>query len=420
MQYFSDRDKLFRKEVLEKNNKVKTLGEVLLRQPPEYKWIAYILFVAISVFVVYLFMGNYAKHATVFGVITVDKGVVKLSASREGKIEQQLFNEGDIVAKGQLLYVISTERHSSLDKNLDQNILLQQQQLNQSLQEDIKIAEQKVLLDKQLLSDRIIAKKSEIKNLQQQLVIYDERLVLALKSLQRNEKLLASGHTNQAQIDNVYEDYLALKTKRNDLNLKVTNSETKLTELNNDLALMPAVFNEKINLLERKLIENEQRIVDASAKIDYRIYAPTAGVIATQHSVIGEYIKKGELIGSLIPANSTLQAELYVPASSIGFIKEGQQVAMRYSAFPYQHFGLQQGQVASVSKVISLPEELQTSVELSGAVYKVVVSLASQNIQVGEDLISLGVGMELEASVKLEDRSLVQWILEPIYSLRDS
>ena len=42
---------------------------------------------------------------------------------------------------------------------------------------------------------------------------------------------------------------------------------------------------------------------------------------------------------SILPAGSKLEAQLFTPSRSIGFVRVGQQVLLRYQAFPYQKFG---------------------------------------------------------------------------------
>ncbi|VUD42242.1 Colicin V secretion protein CvaA [Thalassocella blandensis] len=414
----SSENGLFRKEVLQKNN-TKSFGQVLLKQPSEYQWVSFAMFFVVVAVLVFLFLGSYTKYSDVFGMITVDKGLVKVSALREGQIIEQVVKQGDKVSQGDLLYVISTVRHSSMNQNIDENILNQQQQLQQSLQRDLVINEQRHALDLQLIKEKIAAKKREITQLNAQLDIDKQRMALSELRLERNRELFTAGHLNQAQLDLIIADNLDQKSRYNDLQSRFDSLNFALNELNNELEIKPGSFLESQNRLKRSLIENEQRIVEVSSNIDYRIYAPVSGTIGTQLTHIGEYVSKGSVLASLIPEDSTLQAELYVPTHAIGFIKPEQDVSMRYSAFPYQHFGLQQGKVSSVSKVISLPNELETSVDLQGAVYKVIVDLEKQFVEAKGDKLSLGVGMELEASIQLENRTLVQWLLEPIYSLRN-
>ena len=52
----------------------------------------------------------------------------------------------------------------------------------------------------------------------------------------------------------------------------------------------------------------------------------------------------------MLPTGDALQANLYVDSSSIGFIREGAPVLLRYAAFPFQRFGLYQGRVKEITK----------------------------------------------------------------------
>ena len=54
----------------------------------------------------------------------------------------------------------------------------------------------------------------------------------------------------------------------------------------------------------------------------------------------------------IIPEDSVLEADLFVPARAIGFIEPGQDVRILYDAFPYQHFGSYHGHVTNVSQTI--------------------------------------------------------------------
>lgn len=410
---------LFREQAL-KARTSSTMGSVLLRQPREYRWYALILVMVVTVSLIFLFTGEYGRHARVFGVITVDKGLVKVTAVKEGRIAEQKVTQGQQVAEGDLLYVISTARHSSSERDLDTRLLEKQRALQVTMERDLELARSAFADEMALLDGKIIARKQEIVHLDEQLAIYRERLTLSQQGIDRNRKLLKAGHVNQVQIDTLMEAHLALKTRSSELKMKRSGSQSSLDELLVQKRLKPDEFGEKENRLERALIENKQRMTDISANIDYQIFAPSPGVIGGQYTHSGEYIRKGNVLATLIPRGSSLQAELYVPADAIGFIQSGQTVAMRYSAFPYQHFGIHQGKVVDVSKVISLPEELETSIQLEGAVYKVIVAIESQSIEARGERIPLEAGMELEASIRLEKRSLMQWILDPIYSLRDS
>ena len=55
------------------------------------------------------------------------------------------------------------------------------------------------------------------------------------------------------------------------------------------------------------------------------------------------------------PSDSDLQAELYAPSRAAGFLGVGQEVLLRYEAYPYQKFGHYRGRVSAVSQTALAP-----------------------------------------------------------------
>jgi membrane fusion protein len=125
-----------------------------------------------------------------------------------------------------------------------------------------------------------------------------------------------------------------------------------------------------------------------------------------------------------VPSGAVLQAQLFSPSRAIGFLKEGQRVLLRYEAFPYQKFGFHEGVVVSVSRSAMSPAEMTQ--QLAGLtalygtnepVYRINVELAQQTVTAYGNSVPLQPGMKLEADVLLESRRLVEWMLEPLFSV---
>jgi membrane fusion protein len=91
---------------------------------------------------------------------------------------------------------------------------------------------------------------------------------------------------------------------------------------------------------------------------------------------------------------------------------------MRYEAFPYQRFGLYRGEIVQFSKSVLLPNEVNMPVPVSEPVYQVHVKLDSQAVNAYGSEVMLQSGMLLSADIVLEQRSLLNWLFEPILSLR--
>jgi membrane fusion protein len=118
---------------------------------------------------------------------------------------------------------------------------------------------------------------------------------------------------------------------------------------------------------------------------------------------------------SLLPQGSRLQAQLLVPSRAIGFIAPGDEVRLRYQAYPYQKFGHHLGRVLRISRSAITPPNASAGAD---QVYRVLVELKQQSILAYGKREALRPGMLLEADILGERRRLYEWVLEPLYSLK--
>lgn len=118
---------------------------------------------------------------------------------------------------------------------------------------------------------------------------------------------------------------------------------------------------------------------------------------------------------TIVPAGSKLRAELAIPSSAIGFIKQEQSVRLAVDAFPYQRFGTVAGKVQTVSTSAINAQGANGSVI---TVYPVTVALDAARIAAygrSEPLVS---GMTLTARIVTDKQSLLEWLFEPLFAVR--
>lgn len=151
--------------------------------------------------------------------------------------------------------------------------------------------------------------------------------------------------------------------------------------------------------------------------------APQDGTVTAILAEPGQTVS-AQPLATLLPAGSRLVVHLYAPSKAIGFVEPGQHVRMRFAAYPYQKFGQYEGTVTQVSRTsltsAELPAQLATVAQQSAGegLYRVSVELASQTVQAYGKSQPLTVGMQLEADVLQETRTLVEWVLSPVIGLR--
>jgi hypothetical protein len=124
--------------------------------------------------------------------------------------------------------------------------------------------------------------------------------------------------------------------------------------------------------------------------------------------------------------HSAVEAQLYAPSRTVGFVQTGQVVYLRYAAYPYQKFGLHTGHVTSVSDTPfaanelppNLAQQLMAQVGSTEALYRIRVRLDDQTIQNQGQILALKAGLTLEADVLQERRKVWEWVLEPLLTAR--
>ena len=113
-----------------------------------------------------------------------------------------------------------------------------------------------------------------------------------------------------------------------------------------------------------------------------------------------------------------MHAQLLVPTRAIGFVQPGQEVILRYDAFPFQRFGQYRGTVERVSRTVWAPGEKVGPVTVWEPVYRVDVRLDSQQVIAGDQKVALRPGISVNADILQEKRKVWEWVFEPVLSLK--
>jgi len=107
-----------------------------------------------------------------------------------------------------------------------------------------------------------------------------------------------------------------------------------------------------------------------------------------------------------------MAAEIYVPGQWIGRVHAGSQISLRCDSCSPQ-FGRQVGTVLQVAEApLGQTELAQRSLDSSGPVYKIAVSLPPATAQITQANPSLQAGVRVEAEIPLGRKPLIKWFFE--------
>jgi membrane fusion protein len=242
---------------------------------------------------------------------------------------------------------------------------------------------------------------------------------LARDRTMRGRDLSTIQRSNPTEQDHVERAaaFQALQSRRASYDRELLSVQSQLREL-------PLRSRNELAQVDRSVAELEQQLAEAEARRQIIVSAPEDGTVTGIQTELGGNATANVPLMSLVPAGSVLQAQLFGPSTAIGFIRPGQQVLLRYQAFPYQKFGMYEGVIRSVSGSAVSPAEMTQQLaglaNLNGAnepVYRVTVDLARQTAMAYGQPVPLQPGMRVEADVMIETRHLIEWVLDPLYSL---
>jgi len=107
-----------------------------------------------------------------------------------------------------------------------------------------------------------------------------------------------------------------------------------------------------------------------------------------------------------------------LPTRSAGFVQQGHHARLRFDAFPYQRFGFINSEINRIDRALIMPNEVSLPISFQEPVYRLRAQLDVQHIKAFGKNFNLKSGMLFEADIMLEQRTLIEWLLEPLYSLK--
>ncbi|MCB9255679.1 MAG: HlyD family efflux transporter periplasmic adaptor subunit [Chitinophagales bacterium] len=277
-----------------------------------------------------------------------------------GRIEEWMVSEGQFVKRGDTVALLSEIKEDYFDPNLVENV---EQQIK-AKELGVKSYMDKVnALDNQIdaLIQNEILKKEESKNKIEQsrlkvmtdsidLIAEKANLEIAKEQLNRMEELYSEGLKSLTDLEGKrlkYQEALAKKISQ----------ENKLLSSRNELINAKVVFNNINNEFADKIAKAEsEKYASLSAMYDtetqvsklqnqyvnyairsglYYIIAPQDGYITKAFvNGIGENIKEGQALMSIMPANADLAVEIFVKPMDLPLLQKEQKVRLQFDGWP--------------------------------------------------------------------------------------
>lgn len=409
---------LFRNEVV-RAQRSHWLGAIHLAIPLSFLWLTSLAAALAAAIVLFMVLGHYTRREAVSGRLVPSAGLLGVHSSTVGTVARVYVHQGESVHRGEPLVEISGE-HDSAALGSTQALIGAQ------LRAQAKRFRAQLVDSQQAVEQQAAGLNAKLGLLQQQAAQIDGQIALEEKQvdsasgmLAKLRPLRAKGYVSAFQVEQQEATSLQMQSQVKALRRQQLDTRQQIEQVRQQLAQLPLDLAARQSAINHSISQNDQQLAQNELQRDAVLRAPTDGVVSTLLVKPGQQVSAEQPLLSMLPRGSVLQAQLLVPSSAIGFVERGNEVVMRYQAFPYQKFGQQYGRVINVSRSALSNDEL---VSVLGArarqpLYRVLVALQHQSINAYGKPEFLKPGMALDADIMLDRRSLWQWAFAPLYGL---
>jgi membrane fusion protein, hemolysin D len=143
-----------------------------------------------------------------------------------------------------------------------------------------------------------------------------------------------------------------------------------------------------------------------------QIVAPVSGVITDLTSTQpGDKVQANTPLGGIAPSNSHAVVKVEIAENDRAFLREGLPVKLKFSAFPYQRYGVINGTLDYVSPAT------KPSSQTKQPVYEARVSLERDHYLVADTKYPLRYGMTAAVEIVVRERRVVDLALDPFRNI---
>ena len=304
-----------------------------------------------------------------------------------GRIENWYVQEGQFVPAGDTIVYLSEIKAEYFDPNLIQRtanqVVAKESSMDSyrgkvsALEAQIAALRQEAVLKEQQTENKIRQIRAKIisDSIAYELAQIDVKT--AERQLEGAEELFKKDIESLTKVEN-------MRLKAQEARTKLVAAENKLQISRNDLAnarlelvAIPVEYNQKINKAESDRFSTLSTLFDTEAEVNklqiqqsnyerrssfYYITAPQDCYITKAIKPgIGETVKEGEGIVTIMPADAELAVELFIRPMDLPLVEMGQEVrfifdgwpAFVFSGWPGFSFGTYKGEVAAIDQQIT-------------------------------------------------------------------
>ena len=410
-------ESLFRKEALEARRYLPH-GTVLLRQPFSYRVLSVCAAVAVAGVMAILAFGSASKRESVTGLLAPTRGLVQVPVDLNGRMEEIRVKEGDLVRKGDVLAIVRQLRFTD-SRNVTDRLREADRSDEAYIQDRIDGERALAVLERKRLAERRLMQEMEVTRLKDRLEHAGERVRVAESKFNLYRQMQQQGLVVELRLDEERVAWQDTVQAQRALQAELDHKRAALRDLDIEEQEAARKSSASVSEVARRRLDSQRQRIERESRETSTVVAPVDGRVTSVRYFSGQSAATGDTLLSLVPNGAVLEAQLFVPSRAIGHIQIGQQVNLRYQAFPYQQYGIFTGRVREISEgTIAFRDTPFPSRVPDEPLHVVRVDLDDMPNQGGPAEVRLQTGMLLDADLLMRAQPLWRLLLGPLLQVR--
>jgi membrane fusion protein len=329
-------------------------------------------------------------------------------------VDRIVVAEGAAVKQGELLAVLSNDRHS-VDGSSRRSRQRQGQEAELvALGREVEAARLEAQAQQAQISQRLAGLTVELGFIKDE-VSAGQRLAASLQvQVQQMQGLMQQGFVTQQVGAQKADEVSAQESRLAASRAGLSRVQREIATLQTERSLVNARLATQLEGRQRMRAQLERDIAAAESDAGQAIFAPTEGTVSAALIAQGQSVARGQALFTITPRAQPLLLRLLVPTRVVATLHRADTFRFALHAFPPERYGYFGAKVLSVSDAPALPSDLSSLGPVSEPVYLVVATLDLASLEADKKSLPIKPGMVGEALIPLEPRSAIGWLFAPM------
>lgn len=373
---------------------------------PPISWRVSTLLIAASMlvgFTTILFI-PYTDYEEAEGTLIPSSGILSVHSSKPGTLLSLKVTPGQVVRKGQILGIVSTDsmgESGSLQGAIINSIITREREIKSQL-EFSKLSSD---ASGEVYKNEVLKLNKEIESLNKQILAQRSLVQIARRRIDQVIDVARKGFISRNNLDEREETLLTRQQQLESLNGALNSKKSELRNIEDKRKADAFRASQNLSAFEENGLRAQQDRYLAQGEKQYALVAPAGGQIGSVALSSGQYVGSDIELLTIITLPVHLEAHLKISGRAAGRAKVGAEVRVEPDAFPVQRYGSLVGRLTSVS---TAPSNTSDS---SASLYRANVQIERSSLEKFNKNGRLLPGMTVRAYLSISRKPFYYWVI---------